>query len=383
MARGSPKSPRNSGPEYFGITLQQLVERESIWYLEDESEGQVDPVFVDADGRRFLKFLGRREGEPSGSTSRSMAIGWKATYSEIEDKGGHKMDRQHVDNLLEAAERGIQQFLDVAKHRGQIDLQSYEQATRNVVPSCAAGCTMTSWTGFLRGLRRGSVQPSREQWEDLVECLSLKRSALALAVARAMMAFDRESIKELKTDGIGAPILEGPNTINDLVLLKARLLALPSTERRAMPPYEGCDWLRQPHSGFYFAKLIAELFLNFGYTVYFFDEPCPYPEMTFAIPHASIKGDIGILISASHNDYRYNGYKLSCGNGSQFDPNQRNDMYLNYIATAKTHDIRLLPFDKAPTESLVFSAVISPFRASSISAGKTESWISTRSMRTT
>lgn len=99
---------------------------------------------------------------------------------------------------------------------------------------------------------------------------------------------------------------------------------------------------------------MAELFLAYEYTVYFFDEPCPYPEMTFAIPYQGIKADIGILISASHNDYRYNGYKLSCANGSQFDPSARNEMYNKYIAKAKTSAIKLCPFADALPDRLVF-----------------------------
>jgi phosphoglucomutase len=76
--------------------------------------------------------------------------------------------------------------------------------------------------------------------------------------------------------------------------------------------------------------------------------------MTFAIPYAGIKADIGILISASHNDYRYNGYKLSCGNGSQFDPEQRDEMYKKYIAHATAKDIILCPLREAPPDKLVF-----------------------------
>jgi phosphomannomutase len=102
------------------------------------------------------------------------------------------------------------------------------------------------------------------------------------------------------------------------------------------------------------AELVAQLFLGYDYTVYFFDAPCPYPEVTFAIPYASIKADVGILISASHNDYRYNGYKLSCSNGSQFDPRERDEMYEKYIAASGPKQIRLCPFDKAPDGKLWF-----------------------------
>jgi phosphoglucomutase len=169
-----------------------------------------------------------------------------------------------------------------------------------------------------------------------------------------MMAFDKESIIRLKDEGLNAPILKGPNTINDLVfLLTSAGVARFGKDQR--PPFKkvviGYDSRIRGHD---LAALVAQLFLAYDYTVYFFDAPCPYPEVTFAIPHKSIKADVGILISASHNDYRYNGYKLSCSNGSQFDPEQRDEMYNKYIATSDTRQIRLCPFGEAPDGHLWF-----------------------------
>ena len=94
--------------------------------------------------------------------------------------------------------------------------------------------------------------------------------------------------------------------------------------------------------------------MAYGFLVYLFDEPCPYPELTFAIPYQEIKADIGILISASHNDYRYNGYKLSSGNGSQFDPAERDDMYNNYIRRAEFSDVKSVPIEEAESGKLVW-----------------------------
>jgi len=164
------------------------------------------------------------------------------------------------------------------------------------------------------------------------------------------MAFDKDSIVRLNSEGIGAPILKGPNTINDLVFsLTSVGVARFGKDQR--PAYEkvviGYDSRIRGHD---LAALVAQLFLAYDYTVYFFDAPCPYPEVTYAIPDEDIKADVGILISASHNDYRYNGYKLSCGNGSQFDPEERDRMYEEYIATAEPGQIRFRPFQARPPE---------------------------------
>jgi len=67
---GSRSGPRTSeiiqklGPSYFGCSMEDFeydIERER----EFESNGLVDPVYVDKDGRRFLKFYA-----PNGGTQR-------------------------------------------------------------------------------------------------------------------------------------------------------------------------------------------------------------------------------------------------------------------------------------------------------------------------
>ena len=261
---------------------------------------------------------------------------------------------QDLRSLLESAKRGIGDYLDSARKEGRIDRQSYEQATRNALPA------LQRWLG---DERIGAISPalstglceaiSAERWEELVNAFR-QPVRFGTGGIRGMMAFDRESIERLKKEGIGAPILKGPNTINDVVLLltSAGVAKFGKDQR---PPFQkvviGYD---SRVRGFDLAAVVARLFLAYNYTVYFFDEPVPYPEMTFAIPSKDIKADLGILISASHNDYRYNGYKLSCRNGSQFDPEQRDEMYEKYIATATTEDVVLRPFVEAEENKLAF-----------------------------
>ena len=158
----------------------------------------------------------------------------------------------------------------------------------------------------------------------------------------------------MKNEGLNAPILKGPNTINDLGFLLTSV-GVAKFGKDQNPPFTkvvvGYDSRIRGHD---LAALVAQLFLAYDYTVYFFDAPCPYPEVTFAIPYKSIKADVGILISASHNDYRYNGYKLSCGNGSQFDPEERDEMYEKYIAATEPKQIKLYPFSEALKGKLWF-----------------------------
>jgi phosphoglucomutase len=264
------------------------------------------------------------------------------------------MDPNQAHQLLAAAEAGVTQFLESARARGDIDQQAFQQASQNVVPNLRKWLTDDEIPRFSPNFRQGvyaAIQAQR--WEDIVNAYR-QQARFGTGGIRGMMAFDRASVEQLAKEGSHAPILKGPNTINDVVLLLTSA-GVAKFGKEQKPAFDrvviGYD---SRVRGQDLGKLVAQLFLHYGYTVYFFDEPCPYPEMTFAIPYKEIQGDIGILISASHNDYRYNGYKLSCSNGSQFDPEQRDEMYKKYIAKATTRDIGLMKFEDAPADKLVF-----------------------------
>jgi len=264
------------------------------------------------------------------------------------------MIRADISPAIDKASIEISEYLDEALRNDRIDQQLYEEARKHTVPN------LKKWLGdghidvISPRLKEGVCNAvSDGKWENIVNAF---RQSVRFGTGgiRGMMAFDKASIIQLKDDGLNAPILKGPNTINDLVFLLTSV-GVAQFGKDQNPPFKkvvvGYDSRIRGHD---LAALVAQLFLAHDYTVYFFDAPCPYPEVTFAIPYESIKADVGILISASHNDYRYNGYKLSCGNGSQFDPEERDEMYEKYIATAEPGQISLCPFSEAPDGKLWF-----------------------------
>ena len=254
---------------------------------------------------------------------------------------------------MEAARRGITGYLESARKSRRIDEMQYLSASEKVAEG------LTEWLGdddihrlspSLRDSLVGAVQ--QERWEAIVNAF---RQSVPFGTGgiRGMMAFDYDSILMLKTDGLDAPILKGPNTINNIVVSKtSAAVARFGQEKGFSSVVVGYD---SRIRGFDFGALAAQVFLASGYLVYFFDAPCPYPEVTFAIPH--LGADMGILISASHNDYRYNGYKLSCANGSQFHPDERNYLVERYIEGDQritAADVQLCPFAEASKDNLVF-----------------------------
>lgn len=264
------------------------------------------------------------------------------------------MSTTEVAPMLEKAKEGIARYLDEARVAGRIDQGLYDAATANTYPNLEKWLTNPEIDRVSPNLKSGILDAIEAgNWTQLVNAFR-QNVRFGTGGIRGMMAFDKASIQKLYDEGVGARILKGPNTINDLVFLLtsagvAQFGKEPS--RNFQKVVIGYDSRIRGHD---LAKLNAQLFLAYGYTVYFFDDPCPYPEVTFAIPHEWIKADIGILVSASHNDYRYNGYKLSCANGSQFDPKERDEMYNEYIAKAKPADIKLCPFEEAEPDRLIF-----------------------------
>ena len=67
-----------------------------------------------------------------------------------------------------------------------------------------------------------------------------------------------------------------------------------------------------------FATLTARIFVTHGIKVYFSDELRPVPMLSFAIRHFRTAG--GVMITASHNPAKYNGFKAYGEDGGQLPP---------------------------------------------------------------
>ncbi|MBM3263022.1 MAG: hypothetical protein FJY97_06290 [candidate division Zixibacteria bacterium] len=245
--------------------------------------------------------------------------------------------------LIEEAQAGISAYLDEQCRTGTIDEGLAGKARANVVAN------LSTWLGDPRidvlspRLKDGIRDAVRERrWAVLTEVF-VDEIAFGTAGIRGKAAMTDAELQRLQTDGIDARILKGPNTLNNVVLLlKSAGVARYAAEHGFKSIVIGFDSRVQGQA---FARLIARLFLAEGLKVFLFDEACPYPEMTFAIPY--LHADMGILVSASHNDRRYNGYKLSAGTGSQFEPSVRKVIYNDYIRRMTTADIRLIELDQA------------------------------------
>ena len=248
--------------------------------------------------------------------------------------------------VVRKAKAGISGFLEEQYSRGLIDEGLYEQARLNVLPNLRRWLTdphINRLSPRLGDGLRDAVEAAR--WAELVEAC-VDEIKFGTAGIRGKAAMSDEELLILSRDGMDAPILKGPNTLNNIVLLlKSTGVAKYAAARGLRSIVIGYD---SRVAGQDFARLVSGVFLAEGLKVYLFDEACPYPEMTFAIP--TLGADMGILISASHNDRRYNGYKLSAGTGSQFSPRERSVIYNEYIRRTTPAQVALLDFGDAAVD---------------------------------
>ena len=245
--------------------------------------------------------------------------------------------------IVRKAKAGVFAFLAEQFRRGLLDEGLYDQARKNVIPNFRRWLTdphINRLSPRLKDGLRTAVEEAR--WAELVEAY-VDEIKFGTAGIRGRAAMTDEELLILSRDGMDAPVLKGPNTLNNIVLLlKSTGVAKYAADHGLRSIVIGYD---SRVAGQDFARLVSRVFLAAGLKVYLFDEAGPYPEMTFAIP--TLDADMGILISASHNDRRYNGYKLSAGTGSQFPPRERAVIYNDYIRKTTPAHVDLLDFDEA------------------------------------
>lgn len=263
-----------------------------------------------------------------------------------------------IDHYLKIAVEGVNNYLE--KNKNHIREEIYESARRNVPEKLAQWLEDTRIDELSPNSKKGIIEAIKnERWKNIVDAF-LDEIAFGTGGIRGIAAFatreDESELEKLYREGIFAPILKGPNTINDLVLMiKSAGVAKYAKDNGLKSIVIGYDSRIQGHK---FAELVTRIFLAQGMKVYLFDEACPYPELTFAIPH--LKADLGILISASHNDRRYNGYKLSARTGAQFEKEERDKIFFQYIMHVMFSDVEILPEISSNQENLIFLGGSSP-----------------------
>jgi len=85
------------------------------------------------------------------------------------------------------------------------------------------------------------------------------------------------------------------------------------------------------HKSVEFAKESAKVLCKYGIKVYLFNKITPTPELSFSVRYMKASG--GIVVTASHNPPKYNGYKIYDADGCQLVPDLAQKV-IDYIKEA-------------------------------------------------
>ena len=100
-----------------------------------------------------------------------------------------------------------------------------------------------------------------------------------------------------------------------------------------------------------FAKAAAEIFAGNGIKVYIYKELMPTPMLSFAVRR--LKCDAGVVVTASHNPSKYNGYKAYGPDGCQLGL-EAADYVLSIMNSVDIFDeVKSVDFDTALKDGMI------------------------------
>jgi len=105
------------------------------------------------------------------------------------------------------------------------------------------------------------------------------------------------------------------------------------------------------HKSVEFAKESACVLASFGIKSYIFESLRPTPELSFAVRHLNAIG--GIVVTASHNPPKYNGYKIYDEDGCQLVPKYADQVIAHVNSVEDVFKIEYIEYDKAVKDGLI------------------------------
>ena len=155
---------------------------------------------------------------------------------------------------------------------------------------------------------------------------------------------------EFGTGGLRGVIGAGTNRMNYYTVRKASQGLATFLKSRSDAPSIAVSYDSRIKSD-YFAKAAAEVFAGNGIKVYIYDELMPTPMLSYAV--RAHKCDAGVMVTASHNPAKYNGYKVYGPDGCQLTLDAAN-LVLGYINETDTFDgVVSVDFDSAVNSGMI------------------------------
>ena len=201
----------------------------------DESTQEIIPkkYFSGGASAKGLKDLALLSGEknekvrksaiPKGMAKRVTA-GIEGVFGEETTSSPVNLDlaalSERDSQLLHSSESQIENFLRTDFNAGNITEEIYRDSLNNTYLNLSRWTSDENIHRLSPGIRVANLNAIREKrWKDIVEAYR-QEIAFGTAGIRGKAALTRQELLKLKSDGPGAAILKGPNTINDIVLLQ-------------------------------------------------------------------------------------------------------------------------------------------------------------------
>jgi phosphoglucomutase len=154
---------------------------------------------------------------------------------------------------------------------------------------------------------------------------------------------------EFGTGGLRGVIGGGYNRMNSFVVSRATQ-GLSDYIKKTFPgkSLSACIAYDSRHYSTDFAEITARVFAANGIKAYLFSSLRPTPELSFAIRR--LGADTGIVVTASHNPPKYNGYKAYWNDGSQVTP-PHDEGIIRMVEAVK--EVRTISRDEAVRKGLL------------------------------
>jgi phosphomannomutase len=178
-----------------------------------------------------------------------------------------------------------------------------------------------------------SDDPDEESRAELADLLAV---AATDDDATAELADRFAGRLEFGTAGLRGQIAAGPNRMNRAVVIRAAAglagyLKDASLEGTVVIGFDA------RHKSAVFARDTAEVMRGAGIDAVVFPRPLPTPLLAFAVRYLGCAA--GVMVTASHNPPRDNGYKVYLGDGSQIVPPADAQISERIDAVTSVHDV--------------------------------------------
>lgn len=192
-------------------------------------------------------------------------------------------------------------------------------------------------------------------WKENIKDRELLKELESLSESEIEDAFYRDLA--FGTGGLRGTLGVGTNRMNVYVVAKASQGLANYINKHYANPSVAIGYDTRIKSDV-FSKVAAEVFSQNGIKVYIYNEALPVPTLSFAT--RKLKCSAGVMITASHNPSKYNGYKVYGDDGCQITTEAAKEI-LEEIEKIDEFKVIRKPFENNELISFIDNSILDSF----------------------